>query len=158
MLFLLFQLGDVRYALEASRVIEVIPLLSLKPLPHAPRGVSGVFNYHGAPVPAVDLCEWTLGRPARALLSTRIIIVNYPDSQNTQRLLGLVAERATEFIRKDPKELHESAFRAGRAAHLGPIFMDAGEAIQCLDERRILSEPVCDSLFSMTPPLVDAVN
>src|SRR5580692_2688337 len=78
-LFLLFQLGHDRYALEASRVLEVLPLLELKKLPGAPRGVAGIFNYRGRPVPAVDLSEMTLGRPASERLSTRIIVVNYPD-------------------------------------------------------------------------------
>src|SRR2546421_10050690 len=76
MLFLLFQLGTDRYALEASRVVEVVPLLELKRLPQAPEGVAGIFNYRGQPVPAVDLCALTLGQPARKRLSTRIIIVN----------------------------------------------------------------------------------
>jgi chemotaxis-related protein WspB len=158
MLFLLFQLGDVRYALEASRVIEVTPLLALEPLPQAPKGVAGVFNYRGRPVPAVDLCEWTLGRPARPLLSTRIIIVNYPDARGTCHLLGLVAERATELLRKDAGELRDAGLQIGQAPYLGPIFMDSRGAVQCLDERRLLSEPVCDLLFSTMPPLSSEVN
>ena len=40
MLFLLFQLGNDRYVLEASRVVEVVPLLALKQLPQAPEGVA----------------------------------------------------------------------------------------------------------------------
>jgi chemotaxis-related protein WspB len=64
MVFLLFQLGSGRYALEASRVVEVVPLLEMKPLPQAPRGVAGIFNYRGRPVPAVDLSALTLGQPA----------------------------------------------------------------------------------------------
>ena len=76
MLFLLFQLGNDRYVLEASRVVEVVPLLELKQLPRAPKGVAGIFKYRGRPVPAVDLCALTLGRPASERLSTRIIIVN----------------------------------------------------------------------------------
>ena len=44
MLFLLFQLGKERYALPASRVVEVVPLLELKQLPQAPKGVAGIFN------------------------------------------------------------------------------------------------------------------
>ena len=41
MLFLLFRLGHDRYALEARRVVEVVPLLALKKIPQAPRGVVG---------------------------------------------------------------------------------------------------------------------
>jgi chemotaxis-related protein WspB len=77
MLFVLFHLGQERYALDAQRVVEVVPLLALKKLAQAPRGVAGMFIYRGRPVPALDLCELTLGRPAVEHLSTRIIIVNH---------------------------------------------------------------------------------
>src|SRR5258708_32156970 len=78
MLFLLFQLGKERYALPANRVVEGVPLLTLKPLPQAPRGVAGIFNYRGRPVPALDLSEITMGRPAEERLRTRIVVLNYP--------------------------------------------------------------------------------
>ena len=77
MLCLLFQIGDERYALEAKHAVEVIPFLNLRRIPGTPRGVAGIFNYRGRPVPAVDLCELTLGQPARERLSTRIIVVSY---------------------------------------------------------------------------------
>src|SRR5580765_2744872 len=75
MLFLLFQIGNDRYAIEAQQAIEVVPLVELKRLPHAARGVAGLFNYRGRPVPAIDLSELTSGRTSRECLSTRIIIV-----------------------------------------------------------------------------------
>ena len=75
MLFLLFQLGRDRYALEASRVVEVVPLLELKRLPKAPPGVAGIFNYRGRPVPAIDLSEMTLGQPASERHSAKGLLV-----------------------------------------------------------------------------------
>lgn len=62
MLFLTFQIANDCYALEATQVIEVLPLLNIKRVPRAPCGVTGVFNYHGAPVPLIDLSELALGR------------------------------------------------------------------------------------------------
>src|SRR5437899_1716431 len=121
MLFLLFQLGKDRYALEASRVVEVVPLLMLRCLPHAPKGVAGVFNYRGRPVPAVDLSELTLGRPARERLSTRIIVVNYPDAAGQSHLLGLVAEHATEMLRKEMKDFVDPGVKIAAAPYLGPV-------------------------------------
>src|SRR5512137_1614377 len=101
MLFLLFQLGEDRYALEASHVVEVVPLLALKQIPHAPRAVAGLFNYRGRPVPAVDLCELALRQPAARRFSTRIMIVNYPDASGGSHLLGLIVEHATGTLRKE---------------------------------------------------------
>src|SRR3954470_4354213 len=99
MLFLVFKLGDDRYALDASRVAEVVPLLSLKQMPQSPPGFAGILNYRGRPVPALDLCQLTLGRPAREQLSTRIIILAYTGKNGRQHLLGLIAENATEMVR-----------------------------------------------------------
>ena len=94
-MFLLFKIGNDRYALEASHAVEVIPFLALKKIPHAPRGVAGIFNYRGHPVPALDLTQLTLGHPAGERLSTRIILIQYPDATGRDRLLGLIASLAS---------------------------------------------------------------
>jgi chemotaxis-related protein WspB len=148
MLFLLFQLGVDRYAIEASRVIEVVPLLNLKQLPKAPRGVAGLFNYRGRPVPAVDLSVLTLGQPASERLSTRIIIINYPDAAGTHHLLGLIAERATEILRRDAKDFIDSGIKISASPYLGPVLMDPSGTIQWVHEQRLLPEPVSAHLFS----------
>jgi chemotaxis-related protein WspB len=148
MLFVLFQLGQDRYALEASRVVEIVPLLEMKQLPQAPKGVAGVFNYRGRPVPAVDLSVLTLGRPAPPRYSTRIIIVEYADAAGKNHLLGLIAERATQTLRKDVKDFVDSGVRLGQAPYLGPILMDDQSPIQWIYEQRLLPEPVRDVLFA----------
>ena len=158
MLFLLFQLGKDRYALEASRVVEVVPLLTLKQLPQAPKGVAGIFNYRGRPVPAVDLGALTLGQPASERLSTRIIIVNYPDARGTNHLLGLVAEHATEMLRKDVKEFVDLGIKLGAAPYLGPILMDGNSAVQLIYEHRLLPEPVRQWLFAEPEALCHEAN
>ena len=148
MLFLLFHLGKDRYALDASRVVEVVPLLALKRIPQAPRGVAGIFNYRGQPVPAVDLGELMLGQPASPRLSTRIILVHYPDEHGKQRLLGLIAEQATEIIRKEPKDFMATGVQMRAAPYLGPVAMDDQGVIQWVHEQRLLSGPMRDLLFS----------
>ena len=153
MLFLLFQLGNDRYALDANRVVEVVPLVALKRLPQAPRGVAGIFNFRGRPVPAVDLSELTLGQPAAERLSTRIVIVHYPDGAGRAQLLGLIAEYATETLRTEPSAFVDYGVRMGSAPYLGPVVMDARGPIQWLHEQRLLSEPVRDLLFAETSTL-----
>ncbi len=158
MLFLLFQLGKDRYALEASRVVEVVPLLELKHLPQAPKGVAGIFNYRGHPVPAVDLCALTLGQPARERFSTRIIIVNYPDDRGTSHLLGLIAEGATETLRKDARHFVDSGVKLAEAPYLGPILMDKPTPVQLIYEHRLLPDPVRNLLFAQTAALDHDTN
>lgn len=151
MLFLLFQLGDDRYALEASRVVEVVPLVSFKRLPQAPRGVVGLFNYRGQPVPAVDLCELTAGRPARECLSTRIIVVRHPGAGSGHHLLGLVAEHATEMLRREAKDFLPLGVGTAQAPYLGPVTADGCGWIQWVQEDRLLSNSVRETLFHHLP-------
>src|SRR5208337_438548 len=141
MLFLLFQLGSDCYALPSSRVVEVLMLPELKSRPGAPQRVAGIFNYRGSPVPAVDLCLLAAGFPARERLGTRLIVVRYPDAQGTERLLGLIAEKVTDTLRKDPREFRDSGLSNRAAPCLGPIYMDGQRPVQWLDERRLVAEP-----------------
>jgi len=141
MLFLLFQLGSDCYALPSSRVVEVLMLPELKSWPEAPKRVAGIFNYRGSPVPAVDLCLLAAGFPARERLGTRLIVVRYPDAQGTERLLGLIAEKVTDTLRKDPREFRDSGLSNRAAPCLGPIYMDGQRPVQWLDERRLVAEP-----------------
>ena len=64
MLFLLFELGQDRYALDVRQVAEVLPLVEFKRIPQAPPFVAGLLNYRGDPVPVIDLSQLTLSRPA----------------------------------------------------------------------------------------------
>jgi chemotaxis-related protein WspB len=152
MLFLLFQLGKDRYALSASRVVEVAPLLELKRLPQAPKGIAGIFNYRGRPVPAVDLCEIATGQPASERLSTRIIIIKYQHEDGGAHLLGLIAENATEMLRKNARDFVDSGVTMKSAPYLGPVLMDSLGPIQWVDEQRLLSESVRSLLFANRPP------
>jgi chemotaxis-related protein WspB len=150
MMFLLFQLGHDRYVLEASRVIEVLPLVELQKIAGAPRGVAGLFNYRGKPVPAVDLSQLTLGQPARECLSTRIIVISYPDENGRPHPLGLIAEHATEIIRRPTTDFTEPGLKLGGAPYLGPVLMDNQGVIQWVHEQRLLPDRVRDLLFCET--------
>lgn len=140
MLFVLFHLGKERYALEANRVVEVVPLLELKHFPQSPPGVAGMFIYRGRPVPALDLCALTLGRPATEHLSTRIIIVNHSDAHGQEQLVGLIAERATETIRREPKDFAEPSVQLSAAPFLGPVLTDEKGVIQLISTQKLLQE------------------
>jgi chemotaxis-related protein WspB len=140
MLFVLFHLGKERYALEASRVVEIVPLLTLKRFPQSPPAVAGMFVYRGRPVPALDLCKLTLGRPAAEHLSTRIIIVKHGDASGKEQLVGLIAERTTETIRREPKDFMDARVELSAAPFLGPVLTDDRGVIQLVSTEKLLSE------------------
>jgi chemotaxis-related protein WspB len=90
--FLLFHVCKERHALEASLVVEVIPLIAITPLPGALTGVAGVINYRGVPVPVLDLAALAWGRRAAGRISTPILVLVYAPKPESRHLLGFVAE------------------------------------------------------------------
>jgi chemotaxis-related protein WspB len=150
MLFVLFQLGNDRYALEASHVVEVVPLLALKKFPQAPKGVAGLFVYRGQPVPAVDLCELLLGRPAQERLSTRIVVVDCRSALGGRdgQLLGLIAEHATGTMRRDTKEFRDVGVAHAGTPFLGPVLTDERGVIQLVHAQKLLTVNIGELLFA----------
>jgi chemotaxis-related protein WspB len=148
MLFLQFELGQQRYALDAGQVAEVLPLVRLRPLLHAPRGLAGLLNYRGTLVPVVDLSEVTLDRPTPAHLTTRIVLVTCPDAAGSARLLGLIAEHATDTLRREPADFVASGVGRDGSAAAGRITTDERGVIQWLELGMLLPDTLRDALFA----------
>ena len=151
MLLLLFHLGGDRFALDARQIAEVLPLVAVTRIPLAPPGVAGLFNYRGTPVPAIDLSQLTVGRPAPPRLSTRLVVVHYPDDDGNTRLLGLIAEKATETVRRERADFVDSGVTSHQAPHLGPVASDDLGSIHWIDLQKLLPESVRDVLFKNSP-------
>ena len=151
MLVLLFQAGEQRYALDASRIREVMPLVNIRPVPFAPEGVAGVLDYRGAPAPVLDLSALLQHGHARSCLSTRLIVVDYPDATGAMRALGLIAERATRTVRWQAADLADCGIASDRAPYLGGVARDADGFVQLIDIGRLLPPAVCQVLFKNGP-------
>lgn len=69
------------------------------------------------------------------------MVVRCPEANGGERLLGLVAEQATETLRRDDAEFLQPAEGAGRAgaAYLGPIASDANGFIQRIEVPYLLN-------------------
>jgi chemotaxis-related protein WspB len=147
MLHLLIQLGSDRYALPASGIAEVLPLVALKALPGAPRGVSGLLDYRGTAVPVIDLSALALGVPAVPRVSTRLLLVRYAPHRGGEQLLGIIAERATETLQCAPDDFRPSEVGNGDARFLGPVIRDARGLIQRVEIPALLTEELRGALF-----------
>ena len=148
MLLLVFYLGEDRYALAGREVVEVVPGVALKAVPHAPDCVAGLFNYRGTIVPVIDLCRLTRGAPCAPHLATRIVLVEFPDSRCAARILGLMAERVTGTAEVQVADLKAPGIRMEDAPYLGDIFTDAQGMVQCLHIEHLLPPRLRDALFS----------
>jgi chemotaxis-related protein WspB len=147
MLFLLFELDGNRYALEVGQVAEALPYLNPRPIHGAPQGIAGMIDHGGAPVPVVDLSRVLAGRPAVLRFSTRIVLVHYGPSTGEPRLLGLIAEHATETIRRRPDEFRDSGVTNATAPHVGRVLLEAAGPLHWLDVNRLLPDALSTSLF-----------
>ncbi len=150
-LLLQFQIGDDGYVLEATQVTRVLPLVAIKRIPHTPPGVAGSFNYHGIVVPVVDLSEIALGRPSARLLSTRLILIPLPSGggqvAGEGRLLGLIAEKVTQTLRREPTDFQPSGVVSHTAPYLGPVTVAGSRLLQWVDVYKLLPAEVADALF-----------
>jgi chemotaxis-related protein WspB len=152
MLFLLMQLDGDRYAVDIAQVAEVLPLVTLRAVPRAPLGLAGIVDYGGSPVPVIDLSQLLANRAANRRLNTRLVIVHYTAGES-RHLLGLIAERATETMRRDPKDFQDSGVTSASPPHLGPVALDSAGPVHWIDVDRLLPALLADSLFQ---PAVNA--
>ena len=149
MLFITFKLGDERYALEAERIVEVLPRVDLQKVLRAPAGIAGTLNYHGEFVPVLDLSQMILGRPAPSRLSTRILVARVKGDQDF-RLLGIIAENVTETMRCDPSDFVSPGIVSSEAPFLGSVHVGERGSIQRVDVDHLLPREERDYLFE--PP------
>lgn len=133
MLILLFYIGDTMYTIKCENVREIVPMVTLKPVPHTPDFFAGFFNYRGMIVPVIDLCRLIQGSPCRMRLSTRIILVNYAIKKNHSNIMGLIAERVTETVRKPKDAFVFPGIKSADAPYLGGIVMEQKKMIQYID-------------------------
>ena len=138
-LFLVVQVGAHRYAIDTGQVVEVLPLVAISQVARAPVEVAGILVYRGAPVPVVDLSQLFEGRPAEHRMSTRVVIVRHEAGAGGARMLGLVAERATETMRREMSEFVEAGVRHPEAPYLGPVVTDARGLVRRVEVASLLS-------------------
>lgn len=150
MLLLLFRIGDERYGLDASQVVEVVPLVCLKRIPQVPGYIAGLFDYRGLPVPVIDFCHLGGEQTCKLCMTTRIIMVNYGQDTGHRQMLGLLAEQVTETVKQDPKALITSDLSIGEAPWLGDRVKDSEGMLQLIDIGGLLPKTVQTSLFNAT--------
>ena len=147
MLVLLFSIGEDRYGLPAAAVVEVTPLLRVKKLPGVPAFVAGLCNFRGQSMPVLDVSSLAGGMPCRALLSTRMMVVNYALADGSVRPLGLLAERATETAMVSPEDLQPAGVRSDGAPFLGNVAVGGGAMVQLVDVQGLLTPQATALLF-----------
>ena len=147
MLYLLLEVAGQQYAVEATRVVEVLPLVQVTVIPRAPSEVAGIFSFRGRPVPLIDLRRLTLRRPARPKFSTRIILVADNAADGAEHLIGIIAERVTETTRRAPEDFKNTGFANPATPYLGGVATTDAGLVQRLDVHQLLPPATREMLF-----------
>ncbi len=152
MLFLIFQIGNERYALDAAQVAVVLPPAPCKQVPEAPPWVRGIFSHEGRNVPVLDVSMLALGTPAAERLSTRMVLVHYTPERQASQLLGLIVERATDTLRCEAADFTGSGLVHDNARYLGPVMRQGDNLIQWVKVADMLDAEVQALLFPEESP------
>ena len=128
MLILTFTAGGDRYAVNVARVVELVPRVELRMIPHAPGYLAGFLGYRGQVVPVIDLGLLLGAGACPDRLSTRIILVNpAPEAHNqsegdrAEKLLGLIAEQVSDLTRVQPEQVVSAPVHLPQAPYLDTI-------------------------------------
>jgi purine-binding chemotaxis protein CheW len=88
-----FMVGDVNYAIEITRVREIVNPLEVTRLPHTPVEVAGVANHREEVIPVIELRVRFGLPPAEPTRSTKWILVDVGT-----HTVGLVVDAVTEVF------------------------------------------------------------
>ena len=152
MLYLVFYIDRDRFAMATTHVVEILPLVYWKEIVGAADGVVGLLNYHRAVVPVIDLSQRLTGRPSRASLNTRILMVRTAardldrvvelaglETSVAPGLIGLVVERVTTTLRCEPSAFTSPPEMTDVAPWLGPVLTDANGIVQRIEVEQLLA-------------------
>jgi len=151
MQLLTFTAGGLVYAIGATSVVEVLPTVPVRPVPQLPDYVLGMVAYRGRMIPVIDLPRRLTGDPARALLSTRLIIVEVaggPSGEGGPARLGLIAENMVSTVRSEDAETVFPQMQLEAAPYLGRILRLGGQTVHMLVVERLLPTGVASGLLA----------
>ncbi|HCE44680.1 MAG TPA: chemotaxis protein CheW [Lentisphaeria bacterium] len=148
MLLLTFRAGSQDYAINTRNVLEVIPIVEVRKLPGTPDYVRGVLNYRGRLVPVVDITWMIAGRASMEHLSSRIILVRYPEKDDSGNVLGLLVEHATSTVDRKTETFAASGVDTPGMPWMGKISVDGESSIQIVKIEDLLADELKTLLFA----------
>lgn len=132
LLLMLLKIGNETYAVELTKIREVVKASSIVRVPHSNPMVEGVMNLRGKVVPLIDLASY-LGTSAES--KNKILIYSLTDGKE----LGFVVDHVLGVARVDKRNVQSAEF-----GQLSPVikgfFVHDGSLIPILDLDRIAQE------------------
>jgi len=130
-----------KFALEASRVQEILDLVSVTEVPGGPAFLNGLVNVRGKVVPLADLRLKFEMVPTPATIDTRVVVINIILDGETI-IVGLLADKVHEVTELNAEVLEDTP-RLGmrwRPEFIRCIGKHGGDFIAVLDIDRVFED------------------
>ena len=156
--YLSFKLEEEEFALDISKVREVLDFTKITKVPQTPDYMQGVINLRGSVVPVVDLNMRFGNKTTDKTVNTRIIIGEV-SIEGDSTVLGVLADSVNEVMELGPESI-EPAPRIG--TRLNTDFIKGmgkreEEFVMILDIDKVFSAEEL-SLVTQTGPSTGAVG
>ncbi|MDD5758158.1 MAG: chemotaxis protein CheW [Desulfobulbaceae bacterium] len=109
--YLTFKLGDEIFAIDVSKIREILELTSITKVPQTPEFMRGVINLRGSVVPVIDL-RLNFGMACTEQTVNTCIIVVEVSLDDEIVVLGALADSVQEVVEMEPDKIEP-------APHLG---------------------------------------
>jgi chemotaxis-related protein WspB len=126
-----FQAAGAHFAMDASCIQAVHPLVLARPVPASPDWLTGVIDVHGELVPLIDACALLGHGHVSRTIGARVLLVDTGSAADEVRArFALAVDRVM-----DPAELDlDGSWRGGGSVSwLGAVVQHEGVAAQVFD-------------------------
>jgi chemotaxis-related protein WspB len=140
MQYVKYNLDEFRFVLPVSDVVEIIPYVKLSKLPNLPDYFAGLCQYRGSSITVIDLCALIIKKPCHKKLSTRIIVVEVTENSTSNKLIGLMVEKATEIVKEEEDNFMDAGIYGDDLPHVGQVLADSFGVISRIFPEDIFSQ------------------
>ncbi len=102
--FLSFKLGDEIYAANVSKVLNILEMVKITPVPKSPSYMKGVINLRGTVLPVIDT-RIKFGMSATEFKTNTCILVLDVIVDNESLMVGALADSVQEVLEIAPEQI-----------------------------------------------------
>lgn len=100
--FVIFEVGGMRFAIDASEIAQILSSKTIIPLPFTPAFIVGIVNYRGDFRTVLDLSLMISGPPSTISTATHILVLQESDEQ-----VSIVSESIPYTMMVDENEIQK---------------------------------------------------
>ena len=102
--FLTFEICTEQFAVNVTKVLEVLEQQQITPVPHAPQFILGIINFRGEILPVINTRQ-KFNMPFEADNLKHFVIIFETFAHNEKQLVAATADAVKDVIEIDPSDI-----------------------------------------------------